>query len=76
MSASAENSAPATDGVVPEEGAPDAPQDQKAAFRAALERKNAAAHARNKTSPDGDNHISGDSHAAGAKRQFRRKSGG
>jgi hypothetical protein len=50
--------------------------DQKAAFKAALERKNAAAHARNQSSLDGDNHVSGDSHAAGAKRQFRRKSGG
>ncbi len=75
MSTSAENSAPAPDPATPEEDAAGAPQDQKAAFRAALDRKNAAAHARNKTSPDGDNHVSGDSHAAGAKRQFRRKSG-
>ena len=50
--------------------------DQKAAFKAALDRKNAAAHARNQSALEGDNQISGDSHAAGAKRQFRRKSGG
>lgn len=59
-----------------EADAPSAAQvDQKAAFKAALEKKNAAAHARNQASLDGDNHVSGDSHAAGAKRQFRRKSG-
>jgi len=61
----------ATEGSAAEEH----PVDQKAAFKAALERKNAAAHARNQTSLEGDNHVSGDSHAAGTRRQFRRKSG-
>lgn len=76
MSASAENDAPATPGAEPDAGVTAAPKDQKAAFKAALERKNAANHARNQVSADGDNHVSGDSHAAGAKRVFRRKSGG
>ncbi|WP_111766410.1 DUF5302 domain-containing protein [Nakamurella deserti] len=69
MSASAESTPDETVGT-------DAgPVDQKARFKAALERKNAANHARNRTTADGDNHVSGDSHAAGAKRVFRRKSG-
>ncbi len=72
MSASAESS-PAEDAAVVETDA--GPVDQKAKFKAALERKNAANHARNQTTADGDNHVSGDSHAAGAKRVFRRKSG-
>lgn len=75
MSASAENSDAATAGVEPQAGVTEAPKDQKAAFKAALDRKNAANHARNQTTADGDNHVSGDSHAAGAKRVFRRKSG-
>lgn len=69
MSASAEGS-PADDTA-----ATDGPVDQKAKFKEALARKNAANHARNQTTADGDNHVSGDSHAAGAKRVFRRKSG-
>jgi hypothetical protein len=72
MSASAESS-PAEDAATVETEA--GPVDQKAKFKAALERKNAANHARNQTTADGDNHVSGDSHAAGAKRVFRRKSG-
>jgi Family of unknown function (DUF5302) len=63
------------DGSTP--AAPDAsddPVDQKAAFRAALEKKNAAAHARG-NHLEGDNHIAGSSHAAASKRMFRRKSG-
>jgi hypothetical protein len=55
--------------------APPEPVDQKAAFRAALEKKNAAAHARG-SHLDGDSHVAGSSHAAGSKRMFRRKSGG
>lgn len=72
MSANAESS-PAEEAATAETDT--GPVDQKARFKAALERKNAAAHARNQSSADGDNHISGDSHAAGAKRVFRRKSG-
>jgi hypothetical protein len=75
MSASAESSSAGADSAPEADGAGGEPVDQKARFRAALERKNAAAHARNQVSADGDNHISGDSHAAGAKRVFRRKSG-
>lgn len=71
MSASAENSSAPEETPDTEAG----PVDQKAKFKAALERKNAANHARNQTGADGDNHVSGDSHAAGAKRVFRRKSG-
>lgn len=75
MSASAENSDAATTGAETDSVVTEAPKDQKAAFKAALDRKNAANHARNQTTADGDNHVSGDSHAAGAKRVFRRKSG-
>ncbi len=71
MSASAEG-VPVDDTA---QTAPEGPVDQKAKFKEALARKNAANHARNQVGLEGDNHVSGDSHAAGAKRVFRRKSG-
>ena len=75
MSASAESS-PAEDAADAAAAETEAgPVDQKAKFKAALDRKNAADHARNQVGLEGDNHVSGDSHAAGAKRVFRRKSG-
>ncbi len=52
-----------------------APTDQKAAFKAALDKKNAAAHARSQHL-DGDNHVVGSSHSGATQRMFRRKSGG
>jgi len=57
------------------DAAPTAPEDQKAAFKAALDRKNAAAHARS-GHLDGEKNVAGSSHAAATKRVFRRKSGG
>lgn len=50
------------------------PIDQKAAFKAALDRKKAASQS-GAQHLDGDKHVAGDSHAAASKRQFRRKSG-
>ncbi len=50
------------------------PADQKAAFKAALDRKNAASNARSQHL-EGDNKVAGNSHAAATKRVFRRKSG-
>ena len=49
--------------------------DQKDAFKAALDRKRAQQHAHN-TDVHGDSKVHGSSAKAGAKRSFRRKSGG
>jgi len=49
-------------------------QDTKAAFAAALARKNAATKARSEHL-DGENHVHGTSSPGVTKRQFRRKSG-
>jgi hypothetical protein len=57
-----------------ESGSSDGEPDQRSAFKAALERKNAATAARSQHL-DGDNHVAGSSHAAATKRVFRRKSG-
>ena len=46
----------------------------KEAFKAALDAKNAKQHA-GASHADGGAHGRGDSHAAGVKREFRRKSG-
>jgi Family of unknown function (DUF5302) len=54
--------------------APAVPEDQKAAFKAALDRKNSASQRRS-GHLDGDNNVAGNSHAAATKRVFRRKSG-
>jgi hypothetical protein len=51
------------------------PEDQKDAFKAALERKRAQQHAHN-TDAQNDAKVHGASGKAGAKRTFRRKSGG
>ncbi len=50
------------------------PVDQKAAFKAALDKKKAAAGIRSQHL-DGESQLHGTSHAAATKRQFRRKSG-
>lgn len=49
-------------------------EDTKAAFAAALARKNATAKARSEHL-DGENHVHGTSSPGVTKRQFRRKSG-
>ena len=51
------------------------PEDQKDAFKAALERKRAQQHAHN-TDAQNDAKVHGASGKAGGKRTFRRKSGG
>jgi hypothetical protein len=53
----------------------DKPEDQKDAFKAALERKRAQQHAHN-SDVHGDSKVHGSSAKAGGKRTFRRKSGG
>ena len=53
----------------------DKPEDQKDAFKAALERKRAQQHAHN-TDAQSDSKVHGSSAKAGGKRTFRRKSGG
>jgi len=51
-------------------------EDVKAKFREALERKNKQSHDSVPEGPQGDSaHGDTDTHAHGAKRQFRRKSG-
>ncbi|MFF4339332.1 DUF5302 domain-containing protein [Kitasatospora sp. NPDC001540] len=52
-----------------------APDDQKAKFLAALQRKGGANRSTN-GGPGGDSKIHGTHGAAGGKRTFRRKSGG
>ncbi len=59
----------------PEAGAA-APDDVKAQFLAALERKHGAKGAGTAGGPNGDSKIHGTHAAAGGKRNFRRKSGG
>ncbi|QLQ16908.1 MAG: DUF5302 domain-containing protein [Micropruina sp.] len=60
---------------MPEQPETDPIADTKAAMKAALDRKKAAAH-------EGEDHTGADrghgrtSHAQGGKRQFRRKAGG
>jgi hypothetical protein len=49
--------------------------DDKARFRAALERKRARHHAQNQD-VHGSSKVNSEHTAAGGKRQFRRKSGG
>ncbi|MEV0192845.1 DUF5302 domain-containing protein [Kitasatospora purpeofusca] len=53
-----------------------APDDVKARFLAALERKHGAKGGSTTGGPNGDSKIHGTHAAAGGKRNFRRKSGG
>ncbi|MFE6750673.1 DUF5302 domain-containing protein [Kitasatospora purpeofusca] len=53
-----------------------APDDVKARFLAALERKHGAKGGSTAGGPNGDSKIHGTHAAAGGKRNFRRKSGG
>ncbi|MFJ8434087.1 DUF5302 domain-containing protein [Kitasatospora sp. NPDC094019] len=53
-----------------------APDDVKAQFLAALERKHGARGGSTAGGPNGDSKIHGTHAAAGGKRNFRRKSGG
>ena len=56
---------------------PSGPDDPKAAFKAALDRKRGQQAARNaEGGPNGNSKIHGEHGAAGGKRTFRRKSGG
>ena len=52
------------------------PEDVKAKFREALERKNKQNHETLGTGGPDSPHGTEDTHAHGAKREFRRKSGG
>ena len=52
------------------------PEDVKAKFREALERKNKQSHDTLGTGGPDSPHGTEDTHAHGAKREFRRKSGG
>ncbi len=52
------------------------PEDVKAKFREALERKNKQTHETLGTGGQDSPHGTEDTHAHGAKREFRRKSGG
>lgn len=52
------------------------PEDVKAKFREALERKNKQTHEMLGTGAQDSSHGTEDTHAHGAKREFRRKSGG
>lgn len=53
----------------------DTNDDTKAAFKAALDRKNAARHS-GTDHTDAERGSAKNTHARGGKRQFRRKSGG
>jgi hypothetical protein len=54
---------------------PGAAEDVKAKFREALERKNKQSHEALGTGGQDSPHGTEDTHAHGAKREFRRKSG-
>jgi len=54
----------------------DPPEDVKAKFREALERKNKQTHDNLGAGGPDSPHGTEDTHAQGAKREFRRKSGG
>ncbi|MBK8448090.1 MAG: DUF5302 family protein [Micropruina sp.] len=59
---------------MPEASDPNA--DTKAAFKAALDRKNEASHQAGADHTDAERGSAKNTHAQGGKRQFRRKSGG
>ena len=52
------------------------PEDQRDKFKAALDAKNAKGGHSGGSHADGGTSGKGDSHRAGGKREFRRKSGG
>ncbi|MFJ4091753.1 DUF5302 domain-containing protein [Kitasatospora sp. NPDC089913] len=71
-----ENSGEPETGAAAEAPAAAAPDDVKARFLAALERKHGAKGGSTAGGPNSDSKIHGTHAAAGGKRNFRRKSGG